>query len=84
MAAYTKTFVQHRFYRKQSVTEWIPFPETRPEHRPLDDQVREWVDDTRVEVIHPGQVGIAKEWFEDGTVLCIILGLTVLYREPRG
>jgi hypothetical protein len=82
---YTKTFIEHRWMRRDasaSITKWYPVPSEDDEHgKPLDQQVREWVDASGANICDPGTPGIHKQWYKEGTLLCISVALSVLYSE---
>lgn len=81
----TKTFIERAwFHYTPGTTNWQPVvaDETHQPDVPLDTQVKDWVEQTGNEIVHPGQLGIHKERFENN-LLCITVGLTVLHREPN-
>ncbi len=83
---YTKTFVENSWYRLVpggNPGDWQKLPPQRVSEEPIDKQVADWVNRTGHAIIHPGQLGMHKEWFEEQTLMCVTLGLTVLY-EPNG
>ena len=80
----TKTFVEHRWYKRDDAGNYTEFSPTGVPTLSIDQQVADWVTDTSATIVHPGQLGMHTAWH--GTVQdpyqtkCIIFGLTVLYQ----
>lgn len=83
---YTKTFVEHRWYRRRAgggPQDWDPMMVTDDHGKPIDAQVREWVNASGAVICNPGTVGFNKQWYDNGTLLCVTVGLTLLYSEGQ-
>lgn len=80
---YTKTFTEVQYYRREAVVhDSVTWQRLKSEHLPLDQQIRNWVDQTGALIQHPGQLGIHIQWLDDSqTMRSVTLGLTVLYTE---
>jgi hypothetical protein len=84
MKLYTKTFCEHQWFQikiTDAGVDFEPLETDSPTSIPLDDQCRAWVDATNNEIVHPGQIGMHKEQFNDRTLLCLTLAVTVLYKQ---
>lgn len=86
MRRLTKTFVENRWFRRVSPANFVEIPKHETNEGPsIDQQVREWVDETGHVIIHPGQIGMHQTWHGDKEdpyqLKCITCGLTVLYQE---
>lgn len=86
MKLYTKTFIEHQFYRVlagETAVDFEYIPQNNERAIPLDAQISEWVERTGHKITHPGQPGLHKEQFNEGLLLCVTIAVTVLY-EPNG
>ncbi len=82
----TKVFTEHRWYRRSE--DGLSFVEVSADHAvplSIDEQVRDWVEETGKLIVHPGQLGMHSAWHgtaDDPYILkCITLGLAILYQD---
>lgn len=81
---YTHTVIEHQYFRvtvKDGVPDFEYIPQPSERGLPLAEQIRAWVDATGHIIRHPGQIGLHKEQFHNGTILCVTLAQSILY-EP--
>lgn len=86
MVRRTKTFVEHRWYRRSAAGLFVEVPTAETGNgTPIDDQVTLWVNETDAIIIHPGQIGMHTTWHgskrDPFQLKCLTIGLTVLYQE---
>ena len=85
LARRTKTFVENAYWQRTpggGPGSWRMLPRSDSGEVPLDQQIREWVEQTGAIIIHPGQLGMHTQWLDPALALrCVSLGLTVLYVE---
>lgn len=85
LARRTKTFVENAYWQRTpggGPGSWRMLPRSDSGEVPLDQQIREWVEQTGAIIIHPGQLGMHTQWLDPAlTLRCVSLGLTVLYVE---
>lgn len=82
---YTHTVIEHQYFRitmKDGVPDFEYIPQPSERSLPLAEQIRAWVDRTGHIIRNPGQIGLHKEQFHNGTILCVTLAQSVLY-EPN-
>jgi len=81
----TKTFIENRWYVRDSVGAFQEFSKPGEAAQGIDAQVQDWVDETGKLITHPGQLGMHTAWHgteaDPYAVKCVTLGLTVLYED---
>ena len=82
-----KTFIENRWFIRIAPSSFQEIPRDETDEGPsLDVQVNNWINLTRNEIIHPGQLGMHTSWHGDEEdaykIKCLTLGLTILYQEP--
>ena len=87
MRRLTKTFIENRYYVRQSPKQFVEVPKDETGEGPsLDQQVKDWVAETGNIIIHPGQLGMHTSWHGDKEdpfqMKCLTFGQTILYEEP--
>ncbi len=82
----TKTFTENRWYARDGAGEFREFSKPGEATMTIDAQVHDWVTETGNVIVHPGQLGMHTAWHgtaagDPYSVMCVTLGLTVLYEE---
>lgn len=78
---YNKTFTTTTYWIRDADGNWTIDP-NRPGDAGLDEQTRDWVQRTGNIIIHPGQLGMHKQWMtREMTSMAVTLGVVVLYVE---
>jgi hypothetical protein len=86
MKLYTHTFIENQYFKirgNNGAPEFEYVPHDSERALPLDEQIRAWVEATGHEIVNQGTIGMHKEQFYQGTLLCVSLALSVLYK-PNG
>ncbi len=80
---YTKTFTETTCYRRDAVVQdSVVWQRLASNDVPIDQQIRNWVDQTGSIIQHPGQLGVHMQWLDVAqTTRMVTIGLTVLYTE---